>query len=325
MNEFRWPGDDDGFGPWFDRELAPVLAGLEARRQVLQPRFLWRKTYGCGFLIALLAVAVGVTAGLLVFTHKDPGEVITGAAVTMFLACAPILFWISAPERQFDRAFKEKLVGKLVRWFGDFRYSPKAKAPTGVIRKHNLLESFNTSSAEDSITGTHRGMKLELAELELKWRSKHSSRLVFRGLAVQLEVPWPAPCRILIRRRTTGVARWWHDRVSTDLKPVTPDNPALAERFDIYAGHEAAARPVLNSPFLRRLAGFGTADQAATAALWQDKDGRNRILLLLPGHQNRFEPPRLDRGNVNIMRDIARLKRDMSDLLDLIDGLLAPE
>jgi hypothetical protein len=193
--------DSSAFRHHVDRHLEPLRVDLSAKRREAWTQLILRSTISVVLLVAI--------AGSGWWTHRPEDDfywwmlafVVFAFGVGLFVWCA--LPWFVHRDR-----LKHDVLTRLVPFFGDFSYLPEASLTPGEFENFGLLPQYNDHSAEDEVTGSHRGVPLRAADLILRYeytpRRSGSSSLnkeierVFKGVLLALELPRPAPCDVLL-------------------------------------------------------------------------------------------------------------------------------
>lgn len=254
-----------GFSEVFDREIRPLLPGLEKERLVV----LNKRTTRLRILGGVLVVVLGVIAAFV-----RPLEI--AAVVAFFPLFLGLVGWIlivSWSHDDFGTRVKETIIGPIAAFIGVV-WDPAAGVGPDVaaFKSVGLLSRYDRASRSDGMSGTHRGVAFVASEAHLtkrhrttdsKGRSKTENRTVFRGVLATFSVPRPAPGLIVVRRDMGGLLNsvfgFFEERFK-GLQKVEIDDATFEKAFEVRAEDPDAAREFVRGPFLQALVDIAETD-----------------------------------------------------------------
>lgn len=224
-------------------------------------------------------------------------------------------------EREYQRLYKSRVLPILASRFGALTYKEATADDVHKLRAFRILPEFDSVSAEDEISGTHRGLGIRIIEARLQCRSGDDTRTVFDGLLIEIRLP----------RNLTGTtvvladegmfgnlkARWQ----SGAMEPVRLEDPRFEKRFEVYSDDQIEARALLTPAFMERFTALAaTSAFSLPGALAEG----NRLFVALPktmGTRDLFEPPAYWKpaGGYALLT----LEQDIRAVLDMAETVVA--
>jgi hypothetical protein len=269
--------------------------------------------------VAMVAVPLAGTIDywlLWLQRNSDDG----GAGIT-FLVAGAIYWWVTQPKREYIKAYKETMLPKIARLFGNLTYSFSQKIPMDVLKPSKIIPSHDSYNAEDFFTGSYKGTKISFSEIHLTERrgSGKNRRTVttFKGLCILLAVPTRKFLGHTILERDKGkIMKWFTDK-SRGLKHSNMVDPEFEKLFDVYTNDQVEARYLVDPLMIEDLkALYEEYNGESMAASWYDKS----MLIMIASKHNHFEPADITVPATS-PETVLSLKREIGQILSIIDRL----
>jgi hypothetical protein len=299
-------------GRLYNEELAPWLESQEGRRR--RARLLRWLIIGFG-LAALAAVFF-----YLVTREEEPSGF---WFFLLFVAGIGVVIAGNIPIWSLQTEAKQFVMGKLAGFFG-FTYAAKPEfADFELCKEIDLVPSHTSTSFEDGLTGTIKGVPFQLVEAHLKERrgsgKSRKTVTVFRGLLLAFPYPAAAEGRVTLWQREQG--RWAEDE---NWRPVKLGDNTFDETYIVHAADAATARQLLD-PGVRRAFGTLLKRRPAEAKAVSLGLGDGRLLLAVDARSDSFEIGKLNHpwaeaGRVQAMVDRFAILFDAVDDFGLQPG-----
>ena len=310
---------DADLAAMFQRELAPQVATLEARRLALVSRtrtIAWAAVVVC-LAIAGLALAFGSLVNPVTLTVVVGGFLLGPViALTVY----------SSANTSFANEVLAAVMPVLCRFVGDLSYEHKTSTHPDPKRFRDLLvvDDFNTCEAEDGFEGTHRNTAFRMVEVHLFWRRGKSTTTVFTGLLLTVSVPATFTGRIIVVQRHGD----WRKRLGQALAPgrqcdvVLFDDAPFEALFEVYTDHPDDARRLL-APSLRDTLVMLAQDydlEGPRGAFRAAFDG-GEFLVAIPQRGTLFEVSGMHRPLADLGEQLVRLLEEVTIPHRIIDYL----
>jgi len=269
--------------------IGPMIAGFEADRV---------RATRTARLRLILGTAVGAAMSL-VFALRLPAVMDGSNLAILVLLPVGIGLYIGQIARRsvlnsWKHSVTDKVTAPLLDVLGDHSFSATASGgfPVSRLRHFGLVPKSSQADLSNRLSGSWHGtnyvmVQARLTESEIEW----PSRLLFEGLLFEIEVPEPAPTRIVVGKRQgspgNGLAGIFGPRVPRAMGRVEVDHAAFRHFFDVRADDPEAAREYLPPAFLDTLIAIGKeeggADDARTLTAAFDGDRFYMALASGPG------------------------------------------
>jgi len=228
-----------------DREILPLLEPLEQFRLEKLASKTRRKTWfrRLGWLLWLPSLALD----LFMLISGEP------TLYTLFVV-GGLGAWILAPELQYTRHYKEKLIPVLLQDFGDYTYEKNGCIDLEAVKSFSILPKFSSKTSEDYISGDVEGIHFEFCELKLKRRGRKSNKTVHGGGALLIAMPFQF-CGYTVVSADYGKVG---NRLTSPLaiSRVALENPEFEDRFEVYGSDQQYARYILSPGLMERIIGL---------------------------------------------------------------------
>ncbi len=312
LEDLKDMGDAD-----FMARCQPYLAALEKIRLAKLSVYKLRKKMAWPMVAVCLPVTGYIDYWLLwLQKSSDDGS----AGLTFFLAGA-IYWWVTQPRREYVWAYKETMLPRIARLFGDLAYTVDGKIPMAELEPFKIIPSHDAYKAEDYFTGAYKGTKIRFSEIHLtEQRGSGKNRktvTVFQGLCVLLDVPNRKFLGHTILERDKGKLFKWFTDKSKGLKRANMGDPEFEKIFDVYTNDQVEARYLVDPLMIEDLkAMYEEYNGESMASSWFDKS----MLIMIASKHNHFEPADLYTPATS-PDTILNLKREIGQILSIIDRL----
>ena len=350
MDDFRQQNDQD-----FMASAKEDLEELEVIRKAKKKVYEFRKRIGVP-IAGLLAIPSLYIDYLLLFTFGGGSDDDGGAGLTIVLLGAA-WWWITQPKRQYAKAYKEKILPRLAKLFGNLTYQIDGKIDMDVMQPSKIVPHHHKYKTEDHFKGTFKGVDLEFSEIELKQRRRSNKRTryvtVFKGVAVLLKMQKKKFHGHTILERNAGKISEWFKERSKGLKRANLVDPEFEKIFDVYTNDQVEARYLIDPIMIESLKEldeefkkykprrfYETSDKASFFASvlgltkfqgvrnhFQHKKGaitsayyENKMLILISSPHNHFEPADLTVPATD-EESLLQMKHEIGKILSIIDKL----
>ncbi|MBL4804811.1 MAG: DUF3137 domain-containing protein [Alphaproteobacteria bacterium] len=294
-----------------------ALENLEIIRMAKLKVFEFRKKIGIPTAMIATPVCGYIDYWLLMLQRgSDDG----GAGVT-FLVLGGLYWWVTQPRRQYRKAYKEEILPRLAKLFGDFTYSLTAQIDMIKMMPSKIVPHHDKYKSEDYFAGSYKGVDIEFSEINLQERRRSGKRTryvtVFKGLGVLLHVKnKDFYGHTIIDRNKSKISEWFKQRTSS-LERAEMVDPEFEAIFDAYTNDQVEARYLIDPVMIENLKG-----------LYQEYDGekmaaafyKNRMLILIASKKNHFEPANIYTPATS-PASILKMKHEIHQILSIIDKL----
>jgi hypothetical protein len=251
---------------------------------------------------------------------NESGEGILGLWV---LLVGGMYWWASGPVRAYRATAKDTLMPEVLKFFGDdFRFSARSPLSIRSLKPSGIIPAHDNARTEDHITGTYKGVGLELMEAYLTQTKKEGKKrktiTVFKGMIVLLDIHKRFEGHTIIVK-DHGVIGNSLKRlgVSFRLETVRLEDPTFEREFEVYSSDQVEARYLLTPSFMVRLLELRSAYESGTLRCsFYD----NRLMLMIPTISDHFEITAIDKP-ATFVEDIRVILQQMDEILAIIDTL----
>ncbi len=349
MDDLRSKDDEK-----FMEDAQEDLGRLEVIRKTKLKAYNFRKSIGLP-ITALLALPTIYIDYLLLFIWRGSDD--DGGFGLTFALLGAAWWWITQPKRQYAKEYKQKILPKIAKLFGDFTYLLDGKIDMAKMRPSKIIPSHSKYKSEDYFMGTFKGVDLEFSEIELsemRGSGKNRRRVItFKGVAVLLEMNSKKFNGHTILDKDAGKISEWFKERSTKMKRANLVDPEFEKMFDVYTTDQMEARYLIDPIMIESLKGLNeefqkskpgrfdeTADKLSffTSVLGlakvekvrdylMQKGGsmraaffENKMLILVASRHNHFEPADLHIP-ASDPDSLLEMKREIGQILSIIDKL----
>lgn len=231
--------------------LLPQLQGLEDFRLEKQAELAKnKKLYFIPAAVVVGAVLAGLSGVIL--------EVVIGLIILSVVLLGLIYgFKINPIHKRFKTEFKEgALSGLIESLYPGTEYDPERHIPKEVFKSSQLYSGFNSYNGEDYFHGSlDNGCTFEFSEIHAVYRSKDSTRTIFKGLFFVIDTPSSLNARVKIlsdsaERSMGNFGKMLQSTVGSwgrkGAKMVYfEDYPNFEKEYVVYSDNEGLARGLI--------------------------------------------------------------------------------
>lgn len=239
---------EKGFAAFYDREIAPDLAGLEAKRLVIAAQIKRRVRWSIPMYV------VSVLGGITLSSIADGNWFFY---VGVFLIPLGIYAWSHEGAEAYS-VEQKTLIIKAAKFFGDFKYQHFAGIPSSSVRRTRLIlvASDYRVHVNDALIGTHQGKRIDVAHVQSMGsnssKSTSGDTVYFDGLLIMAK---------LNKRRFHGitVVRDMQARMAipaaedAKFQHVDLESNEFERQFDVRSTDQLEARYLLTPDVMHEL------------------------------------------------------------------------
>lgn len=304
-----------GFAPVFAAKITPELVRLEAKRLDLDAKGNKRLIKGlvAGGAMFLLALAISLSAF----------SVVIGLILAVFGILGGLLGRDDAAD-SWGAEMTGLVMPAVCGHLGDVRYSHDGSAfDLEPVKRLKIVKRFDNAKLSHLVEGSHLGVPFQMVWASLTGSKRdsegRSSEGVFSGLLFKIEVPEPAPTRIMISRDKGKMGSLFQS-VSTASVKIDTGHPRFETAFDLFAAAHFDVDAFLPPRFLDILVDLGEAEGGGTDRMTAVFEGRN-FYLALRGGRPFLGFHRLSRPAHRIVDDVHQVFEDVMLPHRIIDRL----
>lgn len=310
--DFRGLSDDE-----FLQKVKPDLNALEKLRLVKLRVYKWRKKIAIPVSAVVLPVT-GYLDYLLLWLQRGNDD---GGAGLTFLVAGAIYWWVTQPKREYARGYKEKILPKLSKMFGDFIYEADGCILMDKIKPSKILPSYDRCHSEDYFKGTYKGVEMEFSEIKLTEQqgSGKNRRTVtkFKGLVILLNMQKKKFYGHTTLQKDAGKISEWFKEKSSKMKRARMADPEFEKIFDAYTTDQVEARYLIDPLMIEDLKALQEEyDGKSMQAAWYD----SKMLVMISSNHNHFEPAKITVPATD-PESVLNMKHEIGQILGIVDRL----
>lgn len=312
MDDLRQITDDD-----FYQRVLPQLNLLEQIRKAKKKVYEWRKRIA--MMISPIVFPIAGYADWLLLKLQS-GNDDSGAGLTFLLGGA-LWWWVTQPKRQYAKAYKDEILPKIARLFGDLTYKAGTKIPMESLKLFRIVPHHDRYDVDDYFSGSYRGVDIQFSEIDLKVRRKSgkSTRYVtvFKGLTILIRLPREKFAGHTVMVGNGASITQWFKEKSLGLNRADLVDPEFEKQFDVYTNDQVESRYLIHPVMIEKIKAIRTAydAQGVMAAYLRDS-----LLILMQSKKNHFEPAGIDIPATEPSTLVA-MKHEVEQVLNLIDQM----
>lgn len=209
-------------------------------KQKVQSRNAFAKKYGWIFTLVLSAILDAVFDLDFIFS--------------LFSLAFIYICYINFPAWRYQSAVNKKFNNEVFPYilkniFNIDYYNKSKKIPKEVFKQSELITYFTQYLSEDYMTGKISTLPFEMAEVELTDTSNKKTHTVFKGLAIQITMPFNFLSHTVISNLGTK---------SGKLAQVHLEDPVFEESYNTYSNSQQGARYLITPGFMQRTIDFSS-------------------------------------------------------------------
>ena len=293
------------------------LDTLEKLRNIKHRVYKFRKKIAIP-LCAVLLPATAYLDYLLLWLQRGNDD---GGAGLTFVVAGAIYWWVTQPKREYARGYKEKILPKLARVFGNFIYDADGCVMIDKLKPSKIVPSHDRCKSEDYFKGTYKGVTMEFSEIHLteKQGSGKNRRTVtkFKGLVVLLDMQSKKFYgHTTLMKDASKISEWFREK-SSNMKRARMADPEFEKIFDAYTNDQVEARYLIDPLMIENLKGLYEEYQGQSmTAAWYN----SHMLVMIASKHNHFEPANIDVPATD-PASVLNMKHEIGQILSIVDRL----
>lgn len=308
----------EGFSAHYQEKIKPLTALIEESRIESLESYRKRGRIACaGFavltIIALVLInRVSIDAPMILFLS--------------FAVGAGIFAWAQRPVKSYKTNIKGSVFPKVFEFFGnDFRFYEQSQWHVSSLKEFDILPSHNESKTEDFVSGTHKGVDLQLMEAKLIQVSRDSKgrtrrTTVFKGIFIQLGMNKSFKSKTIVKKDKGAIGNWFGKTFSS-MENVALEDPVFEKEFQVYSNDQIEARYLLTTSFMERLLSLNKVFGGNNI---QCSFYQNRVLIMIASNENRFETSSIYQP-ATLEHEVTTLLHEMDEIFHIIETLKLDE
>lgn len=310
--DFRGLSDEE-----FLSRAKPDLELLEKLR-LLKYRVYQRRKKIAVPVCAVVLPITGYLDYLLLWLQRASDD--GGAGLTILVA-GLIYGWVTQPKREYSRGYKDKILPKLAKVFGEFIYQADGRIDMDKLKPSKIIPSFDNYKTEDYFKGTYKGVEMEFSEVKLtetRGSGKNRKKVTtFKGLFILLDMQSKKFLgHTTLQRNASKISEWFKEK-SSKMKRARMADPEFEKRFDAYTTDQVEARYLIDPLMIEDLKGlYEEYDGKSMSAAWYD----SKMLILVSSNHNHFEPAKITIPATD-PASILNMKHEIGQILSIVDRL----
>lgn len=276
-----------------------------------------RSAVGLGLLVVVFAVLLDV----FLAPYMDTGDQHVVVLVLAGLAGWGILYWTEQPARDYVTEYKIYVLPQVARLLGLGLYLPYGRIPEAEVNFTGIVPAHSKYISEDYFEGVYKNARLRFAsvrfEKEEGGEKEREAVTVFEGVAISLVLPKNKfSGRTILMKNRDRVSEWMESAL-TDLARADLVDPVFEKQYSVFTDDQVGARALLDPAMMERIMRISTVFASSGFSM---SCAGSSVFALLNTTRRLFEP-----GDVSLPAtdpvDILNIKRDIEQVLDLIDYL----
>lgn len=208
-----------------------------------------------------------------------------GIGIIVVAMLAPFLS-IRKPYNEYKKKCKDILVPVLLNFCGNLKRLD-CEISKDVIKNMGLFDTFSKLECDDYFTGSHKGVKVEIAEIYLERGNDNDRVNVFKGVVCILNLNKKFKGKTLVLK-DKGVFNFIN-HLTKGLKNVKLEDPIFEKHFEVYSSDQIEARYLLTTAFMQRLIDINNIFNSKISCCFN----QDKLMIAIPTLKNMFEVPNL--------------------------------
>jgi len=308
----------ESFSTHYQNKIQPLTSLIEESRLESLEAYRKRGRIACIAFVILAIVTLYLISS--VFTSEP------AVAFLAFFVGAGIFAWAYQPVKNYKTNIKSSVFPKVFEFFGnDFRFYEQSQWHVSSLKNFDILPSYNESYTEDFVSGSHKGVDLQLMEAKLvrvsrDSKGKRRKNTVFKGIFIQLGMNKSFKSKTIVKRDKGAIGNWFGKTFSS-LENVALEDSVFEKEFQVYSNDQIEARYLLTTSFMERLLSlhkiFGGSN--IQCSFYQ-----NKVLIMVASKENRFETSSIYQP-ATMEHEVATLLTEMNEIFQVIETLKLDE
>ncbi|MFI3300156.1 MAG: DUF3137 domain-containing protein [Candidatus Gastranaerophilales bacterium] len=232
------------FRDYFVAEMLPVLIPLELKR---------KKIIRNG--IISITFALIVTTIIVLFVLFNKSFRLERDFAMLILACiisVTNIFAILNPQARFKTMSTQNIIPMLFGFFDNLSYAHGKQTDVTYmdLKKLKIYPECNCVMVDDCIEGTYNGLNLKINELFVSKESGKTSRILFKGLMLQIDLHKNFSSHTLIKR-DCGIFNIFNFVIG--MQRTKFEDVQFEKVFEVYTTNQGEARYLITAAFMARL------------------------------------------------------------------------
>ena len=297
----------------FLEKCRPKLRELEETRLEKLGVYAFRKKIAWP-IAAVLTPIFGFIDYWLLMLQRGSDD---GAAGLSILVLGGLWAWVSAPKRQYARAYKKDILPDIARLFGNFDYDVKGKIPMEAMKPSKVVPKHTSYKSEDHFTGSYKGVSIDFSEIDLKKKSGKRTVTVFKGLAILLTSGTRKFHGHTILTKDQGKIGGWFKKQTSNMARADLVDPEFERLFDVFTTDQVEARYLIDPLIVENLKALYTdySGDKMMGAFYDD-----HFLILIGSKVNHFEPASIETPATDA-ESLLAMKHEIAQILSIVDRL----
>lgn len=239
-----------------------------------------------------------------------------------FLALFVLYRWVTAPKRQYAKAYKKDILPDIADLFGPFTYKADGKIRMGEMKPSKIVPHHHNYKSEDYFTGNYKGIDIQFCEMKLTKQVRSGKRTrtvtVFKGLSILLKPNNKKFYGHTILDKDMGrkISKWFKEK-GTKLKQADLVDPEFEKVFDVYTDDQVEARYLIDPNMMEDIKSLYHEYNGEKMAAAFYEEG---MLIMIASKHNYFEP-----ADIHIRatspQSILSMKKEIEKILSIVDKL----
>lgn len=261
------------FKPFYQQEIYPLLASFEEERL--------SKKQTKDMLTKILTVCVIICVGSIVYFLVckkmliEPNNVILIFTFLSLFCLIPVCIFLTKLCKDFEIKVKEAVLNKYLSFFGHFSWSMQPKMTKEDIKESKLFPHFETIKTDDNFTGSFKGHRMFISEMELsRTETRYTNNgtrtekvIIFEGVMVKIALNKKFSSQTIVLDREFSVAQLASQKLTgggldfltkdlfydfNKLHEVKLEDPDFCKKYIVYSEDQVEARFILTTAFIER-------------------------------------------------------------------------
>jgi|GEM_PF-926554 len=303
----------ENYQEYIDREIFPHLLNIDQ----------FRKKYLKDFIVTVIVILATI-AGIIYYLITSETEInnfIFG--ILVFIGLVMILA-VYTPIGMYQRKTKGSIMPRITAFFEGLEHKQGnivfTCIPNEIIRNSQIIPKFDLHNCDDSITGSYKGVTINIEETSLIKTSHMAGRQrripVFKGLIIQLKTDKQFNGKTIILKDLGIINNFLKDK-ARKLQNIKLQNHEFEKKFEVYTSDQQEAQDILTDNFMQDLQKMSELFENAKL---QMSLFDNNLFIAININKNLFEPASLFKSALDTER-VELVFREIIQILNMIEIL----